>query len=262
MRPSLRSFNSCERTDEPVSFMARPKFLHPGKPSRAVKEATRGAGWQGSPVSVAYVRVSSSSQSTDLQKTVIQRAATLRGDDIGMWFDEKGSGKTVADREGLQALRRAVRGGFVARLYLYRIDRLTRSGIRDTLGLIEEFRRAGVEVISCADGFALDGPGSDVVLAVLGWAAQMERLAIGERISSAHRRAKEQGLPWGRPRRVDRQTAELLTLAHAAGVSVRKLAMAHKIPRTTVSRVLSQKPTPKPSPKLREKKGRDRGAAR
>lgn len=36
-----------------------------------------------------------------------------------------------------------------------------------------------------ADGIDLNGPAAEVVLAVLAWAAKMERLAINERISAA-----------------------------------------------------------------------------
>jgi DNA invertase Pin-like site-specific DNA recombinase len=51
--------------------------------------------------------------------------------------------------------------------------------------LIEELRLAEVEVISIADGFSLDGPAAEVILAVMSWAAKMERLAINERIAAA-----------------------------------------------------------------------------
>jgi DNA invertase Pin-like site-specific DNA recombinase len=44
--------------------------------------------------------------------------------------------------------------------------------------LIEEFRTAGSQLVSIADGFMLDGPAAEVVLAVMSWAAKMEQLAI------------------------------------------------------------------------------------
>ena len=54
-----------------------------------------------------------------------------------------------------------------------------------------------------ADGFSLDGPAAEVVLAVMAWAAKMERLAIAERISAARERIESEGGRWGRPSRVD-----------------------------------------------------------
>jgi hypothetical protein len=39
--------------------------------------------------------------------------------------------------------------------------------------------------VSVSDGFALDGPAAEVILAVIAWAAKMERLAIAEHIRAA-----------------------------------------------------------------------------
>lgn len=48
----------------------------------------------------------------------------------------------------------------------------------------------GCELASVADGFGLDGPAAEVGLAVMAWAAKMERLAINERISAARERVE------------------------------------------------------------------------
>jgi len=53
-----------------------------------------------------------------------------------------------------------------------------------------------------ADGFSFGGPGGEIVLAVLAWAAQIERASIGERIAAARTRVEASGGHWGRPRRV------------------------------------------------------------
>ena len=56
--------------------------------------------------------------------------------------------------------------------------------------------------MTVADGFDLAGPVAEVVLAVMAWAAKMERLAINERIAAARERLAEEGRPWGRPSRI------------------------------------------------------------
>ena len=210
---------------------------------------------------IAYLRVSSRSQSNETQRDAIRRVAKARGERVDRWFEEKRSAKALTERPTLEAVRDLIRQGGVAVLYVYRIDRLSRSGIRDTFALLEEFRGRGVKIVTVADGFTMEGPGADVVLAVLAWAAQMERLAIGERIADAHKRVKAQGLPWGRPKRVDQRTKELIWEAHEAGRSIRKMAIAYKIPRSTVSRVVSQKPTPTEQSETPGKKGDDQGVA-
>jgi DNA invertase Pin-like site-specific DNA recombinase len=214
------------------------------------------------PSVVAYLRVSSRSQSVQTQRDAIERVARARGERIDRWFEEKRTGKALTNRPVLAALRDEIRRGAVGILYVYRLDRLTRSGIRDTFEVVEEFRARRVQIVTVADGFVVDGPAADVVLAVLAWAAQMERLAIGERIADAHQRVTAAGGAWGRPRRVDRQTADRLLADHASGRSVRQIAIAYKVPRSTVARIVSQKPTATDHSPRPVKKARDQGMVR
>jgi DNA invertase Pin-like site-specific DNA recombinase len=164
-----------------------------------------------------------------------------RGDTIALWYAEKRSAKTIARAE-LQRLRADARAGSIRKLYVFRLDRLTRSGIRDTFEVVEELRAHGVELVSVADGFDLNGPAAEVVLAVLSWAARMERLALGERIAAARERIEAEGGRWGRPSRVDRLTRERASDMRSQGKSIREISRALRIPRATIARALSQKP--------------------
>jgi DNA invertase Pin-like site-specific DNA recombinase len=185
----------------------------------------------------AYVRVSSKAQDDATQRSSIARAAGARGEETMTWYSEKRSGKTLA-RPELDRLRRDARAGGINRLYVYRLDRLTRSGIRDTFELVEELRTHGVQIISVSDGFDLDGPAAEVVLAVMAWAAKMERHAINERISAARERLEAEGRPWGRPSRLDASQQARIRELRRNGRSVRGIAVALKIPKSTVSRAL------------------------
>jgi DNA invertase Pin-like site-specific DNA recombinase len=186
----------------------------------------------------AYLRVSTTQQDWKLQRAAVERAAAARGDRIPkrLWFEEKKSGRNI-DRPVLQKIR----AGNVGRLYVFRIDRLTRSGIRDTLGLVEEFRRGGAELVSVADGFDLNGPGAEIVLAVMAWAAQIERNAIGERIKAARVRIERQGGRWGRPRSIDPGTLQLARKLKKEDFSLREIAISLKVPRSTLSDALAQR---------------------
>jgi DNA invertase Pin-like site-specific DNA recombinase len=152
---------------------------------------------------IAYARVSSRAQTFDMQRSAIERAAAARGDVIVEWRSEKMSGRTLA-RPEMDRLRADTRAGLIRKLYVYRIDRLARPGIRDTFEVIEELRRCGVELVSVSDGFALDEPAAEVVLAVMAWAANMQRLVINERIADARERVEGEDRAWGRPRRLGR----------------------------------------------------------
>jgi|SRR5881227_523235 DNA invertase Pin-like site-specific DNA recombinase len=188
----------------------------------------------------AYLRVSTEKQDWKLQRDAVTRAAAARGDRISKrhWFEEKKSGSTI-DRPVLAKLRAAVRAGVVGRVYVFKIDRLTRSGIRDTLAVVEEFRSAGAELVSVADGFDLSGHAAEVVLSVMAWAAQMERRAIGDRIKAARVRVEAAGGRWGRPRRMDPATLERARAMRKKKKTLREIAQALKVPRSTLSDALS-----------------------
>lgn len=188
----------------------------------------------------AYLRVSSRSQSLSTQRDAIERMAKARGDDVATWFSETRTGKKL-ERPVLDHVRDLAQRGAIGTLYVFRLDRLTRSGIRDTLEALEGFRSAGCKVLSVADGFDLEGPASQVVIAVVAWAAQMERLALGERISAARARVEKAGGRWGRPRRVAPHEVHLVEVAHSKGKTIREISVGLKIPRSTVASVLSKK---------------------
>jgi Resolvase, N terminal domain len=82
----------------------------------------------------AYVRVSSRAQDDATQRSAIERAASGRGDVIEEWRAEERSASTMARKELQQLLADAKAGRLRGqRLYVFRLDRLTRSGIADTL---------------------------------------------------------------------------------------------------------------------------------
>lgn len=185
---------------------------------------------------VGYLRVSSKSQTIDMQKAAVERAAAARGDTITEWYSEKASAKTMK-REALERLRADARGGHIKRLYVFRYDRLSRTGIRDLLNVLAEFKAYGVELIAVADLVDLGGPASEMILAALAFAAQLERQAIGERIAAARLRLEEAGRPWGRPeRQFDRAEARRL---RSEGMSIRRIAMTLKIAKSTVQDALA-----------------------
>lgn len=238
--------------------MRRAAVRPPAAPARVPPYPPRGVrSYDGVVAAAAYVRVSSKSQDDRTQRSAIRRAAAARGDTIARWFAEKASA-TRNDRPALLELREAARRGELTRLYVFRLDRLSRTGIRDTLGLLHELEGAGCQVVTLADGFTLDpGPARDAIVAVMAWAAQMERAALGERISAARARVEASGKAWGRPRRLDydRLAKKAWDMRVKEKRTVRAIAMALKIPRSSVADMLSGKPTPSDNSAPREKPG-------
>lgn len=214
-----------------VAAPAAPKLAALARPREATITSVLAA--------AAYLRVSTHAQDWKLQRDALRRALKARGDRVppALWFEEKKSGSSL-ERPALQRLRAAVRAGRVGRVYVFRIDRLTRSGIRDTLALVQEFRAGGAELVTLADGFDFTGPAAEVVLAVLAWSAQMERNAIGERIRAARRRVEAKGGAWGRPRVVSRATIARAQAMRREGRTLREVCVALKVKRSTLADAL------------------------
>lgn len=189
---------------------------------------------------LAYIRVSSKTQDVALQRHAIEKAAAARGDFITEWFAETASAATL-NRPELQRLRAAIRTGHHARVYVFRLDRLARSGIRDLLEVVEEMRAYGTELVSVTDGFQINGPASDVIMAVLAFAARMELMAKNERVAAARLRLESEGRKWGRPSRFTRQDRQKILTLQSQGRSIREIAVAVKAPRSSVAYVLSRK---------------------
>lgn len=213
------------------------------------------------PHAAAYVRVSSASQSGHMQRAAIRQACDARGDVIltEAWYEESRSAKTLT-RPALDRLRQDVREGRVRKLYVWKLDRLTRSGISDTFKLIEEFRSHGCELVLLADAFDLTGPTADVVMAVLSFAAQMEWLAITERRAAARERVLADGGTWGRPLRMDDGLVARAVALSQRGKSIRAIAAQLQTPRATIARALARRL--KSTPEKARPRGREKPAAR
>jgi DNA invertase Pin-like site-specific DNA recombinase len=192
----------------------------------------------------AYVRVSSRAQDAASQRSAIEKAAAARGDTITDWRSEKRSAKTLA-RPELDRLRSELRQGQgPRRLYVFKLDRLTRSGVADTFKVVEEIRKAGCELVAPGDNLTVrpdsDDIASEVMVFALGLAAKLERVAINERIAAARERVESEGGRWGRPSRLDAVAQERVRQLHREGRSVRAIAIALKTPRSTVQRALDR----------------------
>src|SRR5881409_3537913 len=98
-------------------------------------------------------------------------------------LDEGYSGATVI-RPALERLRDVIAGGVVDRVYVHSPDRLARKYAYQVV-LVEEFRRAGVEVMFLNRALG-QSPEDDLLLQVQGMIAEYERAKIIER----HRRGK------------------------------------------------------------------------
>jgi site-specific DNA recombinase len=132
-----------------------------------------------------YARVSTERQ--ERQQTIDSQLAALQawaasGNHVvaeeHVFRDEGYSGGRL-DRPGLDALRDAVRDGAVQQIVVLTPDRLTRKYAYQVL-LLEEFRRAGIEVVFLQHPIS-DDPNDQLLLQIQGAIAEYERAVLGER---------------------------------------------------------------------------------
>lgn len=191
----------------------------------------------------AYLRVSTPGQDLAMQRDAIARICKARGERVNVWYSEKTGG--AGARDGLSRMLEQVRAGEISKVYVWRLDRLSRGGILEVFNIVRDFRQARCGLESVSEGFSLDHPASDLVLAVMASFAEMERTAIRARLAEARVALEASGGAWGRPRKIDRPTLKRIRAMQADGKSVREISVALKIPRSTVHNHVSGKTPPK-----------------
>jgi site-specific DNA recombinase len=106
-------------------------------------------------------------------------------------YVDDGCSGTNLQRLALEKLRDAVAGGDVERIYVHAPDRLARSHVHQVL-LIDEFRRAGAEVIFLNRAIG-DTAEDNLLLQVQGIIAEYERVKILERVRRGRLHAARTG---------------------------------------------------------------------
>ncbi len=162
-------------------------------------------------------------------------------------YEEEGSGR----RGDRPVLRRLLRDAALHRfqfLVVFRLDRLTRSGITEMFRVLKALQDSGVRVYSVNEAWwDPTAPTAEVILAVISWAAQLESRVIGERVSigiqTRKREAERKGQAWlwGRaltsPLRRDPTLPSRALQLREAGLSWTQTAKALGVGRTTARRL-------------------------
>src|SRR5271154_3613732 len=182
-----------------------------------------------------YARVSTEAQ--DLTGSTAQ----LKAAGCQKIFREKITG-TTADRPQLKKLMAALAHGDV--VIIPAVDRLSRD-TPDLLVIAREIQRAGAGLRSLAEP-VLDTTSdfAELVLAMLGVSAKLERRRIVERTARGRADAKAKGVKFGRkPKLTPHQQREAQERL-AAGETQRSVARSYNVNQATISRLM---PPPAPS---------------
>ncbi len=175
-----------------------------------------------------YARVS-----TDAQDLTSQ-LAQLRAAGCEKIFHEKESGAN-ADRPRLKALMKALAPGDA--VIIPAVDRLSRD-TTDLLVIARDMQQAGAGLRSLAEPVVdTTSDFAELVLAMLGVAAKLERRRILERTARGRADARAKGVRFGRkPKLTPHQQREALA-RREGGESHRSIARSYNVSQSTISRL-------------------------
>lgn len=175
-----------------------------------------------------YARVSTDAQDLASQLAQLKAAGCERV------FREKISGAT-ADRPELRKLLAALTHGDV--VIIPAVDRLSRD-TTDLLVIARDVQRAGAGLRSLAEPVVdTTSDFAELVLAMLGVAAKLERRRIIERTARGRADAKAKGVQFGRkPKLTPHQQREARKRVEA-GETQRSVARSYNVSQATVSRL-------------------------
>lgn len=184
-----------------------------------------------------YLRVSTLDQNPESQLHDLLQLAQQRGWDVVARYVDHGISGTRAKRPSLDQLMAEARRGKFDVVVCWACDRMARS-VRHFLEILDELNHVGVAFVSFREQIDTAGPLGRAIMVIVGAIAELERSLIIERVRAGIRRAKLEGRHVGRmPVPVD---LEALRRDRDRGLSLREIAKAHRIGKTTVARLLRQ----------------------
>ncbi len=179
-------------------------------------------------MNIGYARVSTRDQNLDLQLKALKKAGCQK------IFREKVSGVT-RHRPELQRMVDHVRSGDT--VIVWKLDRLARS-TRDLLNTMETLNEAGTKFQSISEPWAnTTTHAGKMIMTVFAGIAEFERDLIRERTGAGRDAAKERGVRFGRPRKLNEEQVKVASKLLAEGKAVRDIARTFNVHEATIYRL-------------------------
>ena len=119
----------------------------------------------------------------------------LKGGNCKEYTDKGYSGKNT-DRPKFQELVRDIKRGLIAKVVVYKLDRISRS-ILDFANMLELFQQYNVEFVSSTEKFDTSTPMGRAMLNICIVFAQLERETIQKRVTDAYYSRSQRGFKMG-----------------------------------------------------------------
>ena len=175
-----------------------------------------------------YARVSTLDQNLDLQLKALKRAGCQKV------FREKASGAT-RQRPEFQRMLDQTRSGDT--IVVWKLDRLARS-TRDLLNTMETLSETGAKFQSISEPWAdTTTHAGKMIMTVFAGIAEFERDLIRERTGAGREAAKQRGVRFGRPRKLNPDQLQVASRLVAEGKAVRDVARTFNVHEATIYRL-------------------------
>lgn len=196
-------------------------------------------------ISVVYARVSSRDQSHASQKPDLERWVAAQ-EGAAEWYSDSFTGRTMS-RPGMDRLMEAVRAGRVARIVVWRLDRLGRT-TKGLCQLFDELLALKVDLVSLKDGFSLASAAGRLQARILASVSEFETEIRAERVAAGQAVARKRGKTWGGSRpgwRWKVKDEQLIAVREmkAAGKKVAHIARITGLSRPTVYQIIKSSGT-------------------
>lgn len=152
-------------------------------------------------MNVGYLRVSTESQTEkyglDLQKNKIIERAEKEGDKIERWYIDGGYSGSTLDRPDIQRLLDDSKNGYIEKVYIYKLDRVSRDTIDTLVILYRTLPEYNVKIVSATEELNIDTPMDKMKIGIDALMGQYEREIISMRTKAGMLERVKSGLWMG-----------------------------------------------------------------
>ena len=183
-----------------------------------------------------YCRVSSRHQKTDSQVAEITKWLTSHGYDDQQveWFIDHETGKTLR-RPGFERLQKAIFGGQVSMVVVWKLDRLSRR-LRDGVNVLADWCERGLKIGVITQQIELNGAVGRMIAALLLGLAEIELEYRAERQAAGIEVARKKGIYKGRLKGTTKAEPTRAKELRAKGLTTAEIAQALGTTQRTVQR--------------------------
>ena len=192
---------------------------------------------------LAYVRVSREDEKIENQEYAILKYVATKGYQVVGTIRDVGVSGAIPpmERPGFKELLSRLEE--VDGIVVYALDRIARS-LFELYQVIKTIEERGKVVISVREEWlnTLDERIRDLIIAILGWAGEMEREFVRERTREALARLKARGVRLGRPPKWNESVRKKLINLVGKGLTLKESCQLVGIGYSTAKRYLSRDP--------------------